>query len=61
MNVLAIPRPQNPLPIFQKKLMPKFDPDNDILPEDHINKFMLAMNVQHEDVACRLFYFTLQE
>ena len=40
-----------------------FDLNNDILHEDHINKFMLCMNimnVQHEYLACRLFYFTLQ-
>lgn len=40
-----------------------FESDNDILPEDHINKFNLTlnlMNVQHEDVACRLFCFTLE-
>ena len=43
--------------------MPKFDPDDDILPKNHIDKFMLAlniMNVQDEDVACKLFCFTLQ-
>ena len=54
---------QNPLPKNPKKLLPKFDPDDDILPKTHIDKFMLAMNimnVQHKDVACRLFYFTLQ-
>ena len=53
-NALAIPGPQNPLPKYPKKLLPKFDPDDDILPEDHINKLMLSMNimnVQHEDVA----------
>ena len=62
-NALAIPRPQNPLPKHPEKLLPKFDPDDDILPKNHIDKFMLAMNimnVQHEDVACRLFYSTLQ-
>ena len=35
----------------------------DILPKTHLDKFMLAMNimnVQHEDVACRLFCLTLQ-
>ena len=31
-NALAIPGPQNPLPKYPKKLLPKFDPDNDILP-----------------------------
>ena len=62
-NALAILGPQNPSPKNRDKLFPKFDLDDDILPENHINKFMLAMNImnaQHEDVACRLFYFTLQ-
>ena len=48
---------------IQKNSLPKFDPDDDILPKNHINKFMLAMNimnVQHEDIACRLFFLTLQ-
>ena len=61
-NALAIPGPQNPLPKYQEKLLPKFDPNDDILPENHIDKFMLAMNimnVQHEDVECMFFYFTL--
>ena len=61
-NSLAIPGPQNPIPKHLEKLLPKFDPNNDILPEDHINKFMLAlnlMNVQHEDVVSRLLYFPL--
>jgi hypothetical protein len=33
------------------------------LPEDHIKKFILAirlMNVQHEDVVCRLFPYTFE-
>ena len=62
-NALAIPGPQNPLPKHPEKLLPMFDTDKDILPKDHINKFMLSlklMNVQHENVVCRLFCFTLQ-
>ena len=62
-NPLAISGPQNPLPKNPNRLLPKFDPDNDILPKTHLDKFMLAMNimnVQHEDVACRLFCLTLQ-
>ena len=61
-NALAIPGPQNPLPRHREKIFSKFDPNNDVLPEDHIKQFMLTlnlMNVQHEDVVCRLFYFTL--
>ena len=40
------------------KLLPKFDPDDKGFAENHIDKFILAvqmMNVQHEDVVCRLF------
>ena len=60
-NALSIPGPQNRLPKHPEKLLPKFDPDKDILPKDHINQFMLALkliNAQHEYVVCRLFYFT---
>ena len=62
-NALANLGPQNPLPKHPEKLLPKFDPDDDILPETHINKFMFSMNimnVQHEYEACKLFGFTLQ-
>ena len=61
-NALSIPGPHNPLSKHPEKPLPKFDPDNDIEPEDHMNKFMLSLNlinVQHEDVVCRLFCFTL--
>ena len=44
-NALSIPRPQNPPPKHPEKLMPMFDPDNDILLEDHINKFILGLNL----------------
>ena len=62
-NPLAITGPQNYLPKNPEKLLPKFDLDDDILPKTHIDKFMLAMNimnVQHEDVACRLFCLNLE-
>jgi hypothetical protein len=38
-----------------EKFLPKFDLDNKESPEDHVSKFMLAVNlmsVQHEDVVC---------
>ena len=44
-----------------EKLLPKFDRDNDFTPEDHIKQFMLSLillDVQHEDVVCRLFPYT---
>jgi hypothetical protein len=61
-NSLSIPRPHNPLPKNLEKRLPIFDPNNDILREYYLNKFNLTLNlmiVQHEDVACMLFYFTL--
>jgi hypothetical protein len=50
-------------PDTQKKLLPKYDPETSGLPEDHIKKFILAirlMNVQHEDVVCRLFPYMFE-
>ena len=60
---LSIPGPQNPLTKHPEKFLPKFDLDKDILPKDHIKQFMLTLNiinVQHEDVVCKLFNFTFQ-
>ena len=62
-NALSIPGPQNPLSNHPEKILPKFDPNKDILPKDHIKQFMLTlnlMNVQHEYAVCRLFYFTFE-
>ena len=50
--------PKNP-----QKFLPKYDLDDDVLPEYHIKQFMDAlnlMNVEDEDVVCRLFPHTLQ-
>ena len=61
MNVIAVPRPQYPIPKHPEKLLPKFDPDNDVTPEDHIKHFILSLrllDVQHEDVVFRLFPYT---
>jgi hypothetical protein len=52
------------LPRHPEKLLPKFDPETSGLPEDHIKKFILAirlMNVQHEDVVCRIFPYTFEK
>jgi hypothetical protein len=58
MDVVAVPGIQHPLPKHPGKILPKFDPDNDVTFEDHIKQFMLSlrlMDLQHEDVVCRLF------
>ena len=62
-NALAIPGAPHPLPKSLKKLLPKFNPYKDVLPEDHIKQFMLDLrlvNVKHEDVVCKLFPYTFQ-
>jgi hypothetical protein len=61
MDAIVVPRAQHPLPKHPEKLLPKFDPDNDITSEDHIKKFMLCLrllDVKHEDVVYRLFRYT---
>ena len=46
-NALDIPRPQNPLPKHPEKLFPKFDPNKDILPDDHIKQLMLSLKLNN--------------
>ena len=60
-DAIAVLGAQHPLPKHLEKLLLKFDPDNDITPEDHIKQFMLSLRlleVQHEDLVCRLFPYT---
>jgi hypothetical protein len=62
-DAVAIPGRIHNLPWHPEKLLPKYDPETSGLPEDHIKKFILAirlMNVQHEDVVCRLFPYTFE-
>ena len=54
-GAVVVPRLQHNLPTHPNKLLPKFDPNDKGLAENHIDKFILAiqtMNVQHEDVVC---------
>jgi hypothetical protein len=60
-DAIAVPCAQHPLPKHLEKLLPKFDLDNDITPEDHIKKFILSlivMDVKHKYVVCMLFLYT---
>jgi hypothetical protein len=62
-DAIDIPGPTHPFPKNPQNFFPKYDPDDDVLPEYHIKQFMDAlnlMNVEHEDVVCRLFPHTLQ-
>ena len=60
-DAISIPSAQYPFPKHPENIIPKFDSDNNVLPEDHIKRFMLSlrlMNVEHEDVVCRYFSYT---
>ena len=61
MDAIAVHGAQDPLPKHLEKLLPKFDPVNDISLEHHIKQFMLSLrllDVQHEDAVCRLLPYT---
>lgn len=62
-GVVVMPAPLSQLPTHPKKWFPKFNPDIGILEEEHINNFMLSINlngVTEEDVVVRVFPYTLQ-
>jgi hypothetical protein len=62
-DAIPIPDPTHPLPKKAQKFLPKYDHDDDVSSKHHIKQFMDAlnlMNVEHEDVICRLFPHTLQ-
>jgi hypothetical protein len=62
-GALNIPGQMHDLPKHPERLLPKFDPDKSCSPEYHINNFYLAihlLDVQHEDVVCRLFPYTFE-
>ena len=60
-DAIVIPGAQHLLSKHPEKLIPKFNPDNDVLPEEHLKQFMLSLrllNVEHEDIVCSLFPYT---
>lgn len=62
-SALALNGVMHRLPKHAERLLPKYDPDLLSSPEDHIKKYLLAihfMNVQHEDIVCRLFPYTFE-
>ena len=64
LGVVNMAAPLHDLPDHPEKWLPKFSPDLGIQAQEHINNFMLAVNlnaVEHEDVVVRLFPYTLQE
>jgi len=55
--------PLNPLPTHPEKWLPKFNLDAGIQADEHINNFMLSVNlkgVTEEDVVVRFFPYNLQ-
>ena len=55
--------PLHPLLAHPQKWLPKFNPDNGLLAKEHINNFMLSINLNaivEEDAVVRLFPYTLQ-
>ena len=55
---LNLPTPLHDFPKHPERALPKFDPGKDISVEDHLQSFYLALellDVEHEDVVCRLF------
>jgi hypothetical protein len=63
LGAVNVPGNQHDLPKNPDKWLPKFNPESRETPDDHINKFMLVVNlrsVEHEDVVCRLFPYTFE-
>lgn len=63
-GVVSMPAPLSQLPAHLEKWLPNFNPEVGMLAEEHINNFMLSINlnrVANEDTVVRLFPYTLQE
>ena len=62
-GVVTMPAPLSQLLAHPEKWLPKFNRDVGILVEEHINNFMLLINlngVTEEDTVVRIFPYTLQ-
>ena len=60
---LILEVPLHDLSKHPERVLPKFDPGKGIFAEDHLKSFFLALdilNVEHEDVVCRLFQYTFE-
>jgi len=44
-DTIAVPGIQHPLPKHPENLVPKFDPDNDVTPKDHIKQCMISLRL----------------
>lgn len=62
-GVVRMARPLHKLLSHPEKWLPKFNLDDGLPAKEHINNFMLSINlneVVEEDVVARLFHYTLQ-
>jgi len=62
-GAVNMPAPLHALPEAPEKCLPKFNPDEGTQNEEHINNFMVTVNlkgVTKEDIVVRLFPYTLQ-
>jgi len=62
-RAVLMPPPLSPIPAHPEKWLPKFNPQTGMMAEEHINNFMLSVNlngVTNEDVVVRLFPYTMQ-
>ena len=52
------------MPQIFDKILPKFEPNEGILVDDHLQSFYLDLEIlqaiEHEDVVCKLFSHTLK-
>jgi hypothetical protein len=63
LGVVNVLGDQHDLPKNPDKWLPKFDPASKQALDEHINKFMLDINlrgVEEEDVVCRFFPYTFE-
>ena len=61
---LNLTPPLHDMPQIFDKILPKFEPSEGILVDDHLQSFYLALEglqaTKHEDVVCILFPHTLK-
>ena len=60
---VQLPGPLHPLSKNPERWLPKYNPDDDLLAEEHLHNFMFAMNlnaISEEDCVVRLFMYTFQ-
>jgi hypothetical protein len=63
LGAVNVPRNRHDLPKNLDKWLSKFNSESKEIPDDHINKIMLDVNlrdVEHEGIVCRLFPYDFE-